>query len=69
MRPAVSVLCGIVLVLCLVVLGPAITLWQTVLNPEFVTSKLGVVDAPALLADRLKQELPQGTEWLEPVID
>ena len=69
MRTAVSVLCGIVLVLCLVVLGPAITLWQTVLNPEFVASKLDVVDAPALMADRLKQELPQGTEWLEPIID
>ena len=69
MRTAVSIICGILLVLCLVVLGPAITLWQTVLNPEFVTSNLDVVDAPALMADQLKQQLPQGTEWLEPVID
>ena len=69
MRTAISIVCGVVLVLCLVVLGPAITLWQTVLNPEFVTSRLDIVDAPALMADQLKQQLPQGTEWLEPVID
>ena len=69
MRTVVSVLCGIVLVVCLVILGPAIMLWQTVLNPEFVTSRLDVIDAPVLVAEQLKHEMPDGTEWLYPVID
>jgi len=69
MRTAVSVVCGIVLGLCLVVLGPAITLRQTVLNTEFVTSQLDVVDAPVVIAEQLKQQLPEGTDWLYPLID
>ena len=58
MRTAVSIVCGIVLALCLVVLGPAITLWQTVLNTEFVTSQLDVVDAPVVIAEQLKDPTP-----------
>ena len=69
MRTAISALCGIVLVLCLVALGPAITLWQTVLNPDFVTSRLDVIDAPMLVAEQVKHEMPSDTEWLYPVID
>ena len=69
MRTVVSVLCGVVLVVCLVVLGPAIALRQTVLNADFVTARMELVDAPTLIADQLKQQLPPDTEWLHPVID
>jgi len=69
MRTVVSVLCGVVLVVCLVVLGPAIALRQTVLNADFVTARMELVDAPALIADQLKQQLPPDTEWLHPIID
>ena len=69
MRTAISVLCGLVLALSLVVLGPAITLWQTLLNPGFLAGELERFDTYPLIADQLKAELPPEAAFLEPVIE
>jgi len=62
-------LLSFLLFLSLALFGLALTLNHTILNPDFVTSKLDSLDIPALIKDWLNQQIPQDEPYIAEVID
>ena len=58
LRGFFSVVLGFLLVLSLVVIGIIITINLTVLNPDFVVSKLDKFDIYSIIIDEAKEQLP-----------
>ncbi len=61
-------LLSFLLLLCLFVFGFALTLNQTVLNPDFITSEVDRLDIPSLAEEFLSQEIPPDKQYLAGVI-
>jgi len=56
------------LLLCLFVFGFALTLNQTVLKPDFITSEVDRLDIPSLAEEFLSEEIPPDEQYLAGVI-
>jgi hypothetical protein len=61
---------GFLLFLSLSVFGLALTLNQTILNPDFVASEVNKLDIPSLAGEFLSEQIPpEGQEFIGEVLD
>jgi hypothetical protein len=69
LRVVVTALCAVVLIVAIVLLGVAITISRTVLEPEFVIAQLDGVPVHEFFAAEAKKQVPKEAEFLLPIID
>ena len=62
-------LLGFLLFLSLSIFGLALTLNQTILNPDFIVSELDRLDVSTLAKDSLSQQIPQDEPYIAEVVD
>ena len=60
---------GFILVIALVTLGIVITINHTILNPNFVISELDKLDAYSIIADEVKNQVPQQEPYIAEIVD
>ena len=68
-RTVTAILCAFVLVAALFLLGVAVSISTTILNPAFVVSELDSVPVHTIFAEEAKKQVPPEAAFLLPVID
>ncbi len=58
-----------ILVIALVALGVVITINHTILNPDFVISELDKLDAYSIIAEQVKNQVPQEEPYMAQIVD
>jgi len=58
-----------ILVIALVALGVVITINHTILNPNFVISELDKLDAYSIIAEQVKNQVPQEEPYMAQIVD
>ena len=68
-RIGIAALCAVLLAVTMVLLGVAISVSVTILNPDFVVAELDDVPVHTLFAEEAKKQVPPEGAFLLPLID
>ena len=68
-RGVFSGIFSFVLVIVLVTLGIVVTINHTILNPNFVISELDKLDVYSIIADQVKNQLPEDEPYIAQIVD
>jgi len=69
LRPVVSALCAMLLAVTMVLLGVAVTLSSSVLNPDFLIAEVDRMPVHTLFAEEARKQVPPEADFLLPLVD